>query len=585
MTSSRPLGSDDEAVLDRIAQAETRRLIEKTDVMGDEYRFSHSLIREALYDTLPKSERRRLHKRVGETLAKLYESASDAPLRDLARHFFEAGFEDRAIRYSIDAAERSCRVFAFAAGAASYKMALDGLTSTPPVDQSSECGILLDLGDAQYRSGERQAGIESVKQSIEIARHIEAAELFARGVSTLSLWREDNIGIVPTERLSLLDEALEMLPSVDSPLRSQVLSGLSADLYWSEEFDRSQMLSREAVNVARRVDDDTTTYIALYQRYDLLLGPEFGDEVDTLNAECLALAKRLRDPEREFYARERIWERHVVKAEPTEIDQLQSDCEKLSEHLRQPRIATASRLMRNMRELWRGDLAACRQRLPEPAEAKLEGPSAIESIVLVPHMFLVLRMQGRLDELEPIVRMGSELFPRLFALRCALGLFCALTDRLNEAESILLDLARNDFAGLRRDANHAINLASLSETVARVRNRDLAFSLTEKLEPYAGTNMVAGAFMSLGSADRYLGLLRATLGDFDESAHHFENALSIETRMKALPWRALVERDYATMLIARNGGLVDAEANERLASAASIEATIRSLGPSSEPVD
>jgi hypothetical protein len=444
----------------------------------------------------------------------------------------------------------------------------------PPVDQKQECELLLELGDAIYRSGRTLEGTETIKRAIEIARHVGAVDVFAQGACTLALWRDDNIGIVPTERLSLLEEALSSLPIEDSPVRARVLTGLSADLYWSDDFERSAALSQEAVDVARRVQDPATTFVALYQRHDLLFGPQHGAEVDRINAEALALAKQLGDIEYEFYARGRIYERYLAKAEPFQVDQSLDACARIADRLRQPRFNAAVERMRAARELWRGDLKAATARLPEPTEAALDGTSAIRSIALIPHMFLVLRMQGRLRELEPLARAGVERFPNLFALRCALGLFLALTGRVVEAKTLLVELSRDDFVGLRMDVNHAINLAVLSETVALVEDRELASTLLHRIEPYAGFHMVTGVFMSLGSADRYLGLLATTLGRLGDAASHFEAALTIEARMGAAPWIVWGERDYARMLIKRDRGEVSAEAKQHLDNADRVEAQI-----------
>src|SRR5260370_22502151 len=75
-----------------------------------EYAFRHALVQEAAYLTLVKSNRRMLHKAVGETLEAL--RASDLPSPALApvlaRHFDEGGDPARALNYYI----LSCRAAA-----------------------------------------------------------------------------------------------------------------------------------------------------------------------------------------------------------------------------------------------------------------------------------------------------------------------------------------------------------------------------------------------------------------------------------------------------------------------------------------
>jgi hypothetical protein len=47
-------------------------------------------------------------------------------------------------------------------------------------------------------------------------------------------------------------------------------------------------------------------------------------------------------------------------------------------------------------------------------------------------------------------------------------------------------------------------------------------------------------------------VLATTLEHWDEAAQHFEEALEMNARMKARPWLAHTQYQYATMLLTRN---------------------------------
>jgi len=70
------------------------------------------------------------------------------------------------------------------------------------------------------------------------------------------------------------------------------------------------------------------------------------------------------------------------------------------------------------------------------------------------------------------------------------------------------------------------------------------------LLPYAGQNIVLGASSQacLGSADRYLGLLAATLGDGDAAERHYLAAIALNERMGARPVVACTQHEYARLL-------------------------------------
>ena len=66
--------------------------------------------------------------------------------------------------------------------------------------------------------------------------------------------------------IALLEEALEAVGEGDSPLRSQLLSGLAQSLYWVDPAGRSDELGIEAVEMARRIDDSESLALALVRR-------------------------------------------------------------------------------------------------------------------------------------------------------------------------------------------------------------------------------------------------------------------------------------------------------------------------------
>ena len=76
--------------------------------------------------------------------------------------------------------------------------------------------------------------------------------------------------------------------------------------------------------------------------------------------------------------------------------------------------------------------------------------------------------------------------------------------------------------------------------------------LYQCLLPYAGRPIVCGSsHVCYGAASRYLGILATTMERRGEAAQHFEDALTMNTRMGARPWLAHTQHQYAIMLLAR----------------------------------
>ena len=77
-----------------------------------EYLFRHVLIQDAAYDSLLRTDRRRLHRLVGETLEQRYPDRRDELAPVLGLHFEQAGDRDRAVEYLVLAGDSAHQRFA-----------------------------------------------------------------------------------------------------------------------------------------------------------------------------------------------------------------------------------------------------------------------------------------------------------------------------------------------------------------------------------------------------------------------------------------------------------------------------------------
>src|SRR5262249_31541453 len=143
-------------------------------------RFGHALIRDALYEGIPVGRRLRLHQQAGEALEAFYQPDLDPHLAELAHHFFEAaagGGAGKAAGYAERAGRRALAVLAYEEAARLFKMALAALSlARPPGQDRARCRLLLALGDALTRMGERQAAREELLRAAGLARRYVMAE-------------------------------------------------------------------------------------------------------------------------------------------------------------------------------------------------------------------------------------------------------------------------------------------------------------------------------------------------------------------------------------------------------------------------
>jgi tetratricopeptide (TPR) repeat protein len=114
-------------------------------------------------------------------------------------------------------------------------------------------------------------------------------------------------------------------------------------------------------------------------------------------------------------------------------------------------------------------------------------------------------------------------------------------------------LAARGFAAVERDGRWLSRLTALADTCAFLGDDRRAAELRDLLLPYAGRNIViVEGWACVGSADRPLGLLAATMRQWEEAEVHFEAALDLNDRLGARPWLARTEHGYAQMLLARH---------------------------------
>jgi predicted ATPase len=122
----------------------------------ESYRFTHPLIREALYKDSTESERMRLHRAIGEALEQMHAANLTPHLSALAHHFDAAGVVEKALDYSIRAGEASQAVCAFEEATEHYLVALH-LVDKAGFDLEQKASVVERLGRLTYFTDDRKA--------------------------------------------------------------------------------------------------------------------------------------------------------------------------------------------------------------------------------------------------------------------------------------------------------------------------------------------------------------------------------------------------------------------------------------------
>ncbi len=545
-------GEDEGVLLDALDEAIASQLISERKEQGDgRYDFTHALIRQTLYEELSTPRRVLLHRQIGEALERLYTSAIDPHLAELAHHFYQAvpgGDVAKALGYCRRAGDRAMAQAAWEAAAANYERALQAMDLIPGTDERVRVDILLALGGALYMGREdRSRWRPAFQRAAELARRAGDSEQCARaalGFASLI----STPGVVDSEVMRMLEEALQLLGPAKSALRARVLARLGNELSFSEERERKKQLLADALQVARRVDDpETLAYV---------LANHMWEDMDAARALSLAreqveAASRSGDKFAELRARNYLVRHMLVLGDRAGFDRAVVEEERLQRELRTVDYWTGWHRALVARMDGRFDEA---ERLAGQAfaEQRHDDPeNAAQGLGVA--IFALRRHQGRLLEMEPAIKANAERYPAMPAYRAALAsVYGSDVRRRDDARTAFEELAERGFGQLPSDAILPVTLSLLADVCWFLGDAARAPELYRMLLPREGECVVAGwATSASGAVSRSLALLAATMHRWQDAERHFEDALRTNEQLRDKPMLAETRAQYGQMLLAR----------------------------------
>jgi DNA-binding CsgD family transcriptional regulator/transcriptional regulator with XRE-family HTH domain len=567
-----------EKLLDALDTAVRARILQAPSGIAVNYRFIHDLIRETVYDDLPPSRRVELHDKVGRALERLSRRETSPQYGRVAHHFLLAAPLDSyepALRYLTLAGDQAMESIAYDNAAEYFGKAVELLRQSGELDTQRGAELMLRLGEAQRRAGNIPSARATFQNAAAIARHKNLPEHLARAALGVSggivlVGRNDEVA------RTLLDEASKLLGTGDSALRAECLArkALTFPITVSEEEAESRFnISREAVEIARRVGDPGSLAIALHARHRDLwrAGTNQLGEGLTIASDMVEAARETGNLELIFTGL--CWQMFepLATGDMATVDHLFRDCELAASELRQPFYTFMITSLRAMRVILDG-------RLAEAAELTERGRSIAEAIGVTHDYgtfwwwllsYQVFREQDRLHELEVLIidqvaeisgwtnftarsvdAQRALIHAWTIANQQSLTYSSNRLDVITEVNTTLDEILSDMHYGPRPHAMFA--LVHLAEAIELLDMHDSAARLYEVLivdAKFVAT--IGGSFMCVGSIAHYCGILACMLGRWDEAEQHFEAALAMNERMRARPFAARTRYWWARMLLQR----------------------------------
>jgi tetratricopeptide (TPR) repeat protein len=541
---------------DVLDEALTARVLTSVPGVRDRLRFAHALIRETLYDALTTPRRVQLHRRAGQTLELLYASDPEPHYAELAHHFFEgaaAGDVGPAFAYAQRSGESAARQLAYEEAARFYRLALQALDLTQPVSPATRCDLLLKVGEALSQAGDTPEAKKTFLAAAELARTAGLREHLANaalGYGGRFPWLRagTDLQLVP-----LLDEALAALGDEESILRVRLLARLAGALRDQPSLEPRWSISRTAVDIARRLGDDRTLSYALVSLGTATWTPDVTELNLKIADEVSKLAERTDDRERALQA---CWLHYIPALTIGDLDRCNAVAaryQRLADEFKQPPQLWYGLVLRSHLAQFRGEFEEAEKFAEEALRLGERAQNWDAGFSYRIALFGLRREQGRLGEIEDLLRRSVDEYPGYRSFRCLLALLEWELGREDAARDAFAELSAAHFQVLPRDNELLFCLCVLGEVAAYLGEEAGALTLYDLLLPYWALNAVCAGELAIGSVARYLGLLAATNSRWDEAEQHFEYALEMNARMDARPSLAHTQDDFARMLLTRDG--------------------------------
>jgi len=506
--------------------------------------FSHSLVREVIYESTAVRWRVAVHRRAAEEIERQSGTRKDAHVLELAHHFVEAAADGdvaKGIDYAISAARRLSEQLAFADARRWYRSALRLHERASQRDDALRLDLLVGRGQAEALAG-RDSSRDTLIQAAELA--LRLGDSAAMLQATLAMRIEPMFAPLKedTDHLRTLRQALGVIGEGDPAIRARLLAMTAFELSFFPDRSGTRSvptlpslptdpaaLADEALGLAQSGGDRRVLMDVLQLRIPSIDAPSTLEDRVQLSEQLFELAAQLDEPVSQFRAAhfrvQCCLEAGEVDAADEWIAQARALLRRL--HLPVPAYVLSEDIAQRM--LLVGDL--------EDAESEADQRHRLAKVVgrgdRPEHLAFLLSLrlqQGRRDEVDELTARLSELPAEWMGCTAVRAL--AEAGRIEDARERYGELAERDDKALgvlpRSQGVTASNMAFLAALFGDAAGAQRWYPV---LVPHA-ERLARGATM-LHCGAHHLGMLAAVLGRDEEAHEWFEIAVTVHTRASA----------------------------------------------------
>ena len=539
--------STEDAVLEVLEAACGAALVTEDDARPGRFRFAHALVQHTLYEDLGAARRARLHRAAAEVLEARYGAAPGSHAAELARHWIAATKPEesrQAIRYARLAGDHAVEALAPADAVRWYSEALTLLAVTPDDVERARC--LSGLGEAQRQVGDG-AYRETLLEAARLAHRLGDADTLVRAALANNRGWASRAGVLDTERVEMLQTALDALPEPDSVERARLLALLALERTFDGDYPGRRAMSDEALRIARASGDDATVLEVLLRRpWQTIWMPETVEELHAESNEILALAEGLGDPVGRFWAATVRSSLSLQLGDIAEVARFEAEKRRLAAQIGQPMLEFVIAFSESWFRLLAGDTEEAEARATEALRLGNETGQPDILAFYGSQLHHIRWHQGRTGEIADFMAHVASEIPDVPAFRGAAAHVLVEAGRDRDAAAFLEHEKSLGFPG-HEDFLAPAYFDLWARVATALDDVEAAARLYERLAPWARLVIFTVPTVH-GAIAHDLATLAAVLGRYDEAEAHFAAALQVHERMRAPFFTALTLLEWARTL-------------------------------------
>jgi tetratricopeptide (TPR) repeat protein len=527
-------------------------------------RFTHAVVAQALYGELRGVDRSRVHERAARVLAKSTGQHPQRIMVQLARHWALAGNDSEALAWAVAAGDGAMNQLAPAEAARWYAAAVDHARALG-VDDSTLADLTIKLGDSQRRAGQPATRI-TLLQAAELAQRAGGPDLLIR--AALLNTRGFQSGVTSdADRIDVIEAALAVVEPDNESERAQLLALLGQELNNTPDVARRRDAANRAIAIARASSDPALLAriapAALYALWE----PGSTAARTQLAKDAITRADLCGDPLLEFRIHTAAYTAAVEAADAATARRCLRKLQQLVRRLGEPGPRWVLTLYEVFEATVTGDLAVAETLNNANLELGLELGEDDAFNMFAGQFYQCRSFAWRLEELFPIVEQAATDSLNV-PFQIAYGILCTRFGRVDEAQRILADGSRGDFANVPRDLLWTTSMVGYAILANELNDATTAPQIIESLEPFVALNAFNG-LTSQGCIAAAVGRMLSVIGDYKDAEDHLLAALDLHT---AFGWHYYRATGFAALAQNRRRwkGELDSFALECVAEAEAI---------------